>query len=343
MGNPKHPSSAPWEQSSPGRFRPEAPSKRRAGTKSTATPSPPVGGHSPTSRNRPPDRAHRPQHRQDEPSPVPHRGKLSMDSDAAPRSYTEADSQSFWSLPEVAPVAAPPISAETDAPELSGPAEEFDNATGWSFPAVPIPEDEELQPSLSLTDEERALPVLPSEAELFSGTGPELRPVSVPSAMVPGVTSPDGVAGGPSLPPPGPKRAQATVQARPSGPGSVEDLLSQGRELLAGGELAQALKLLRHAKRVAPNHRPISTWLDFAERRVLRDHLPNETPDSVTRLAQDRRRLFAHASDRERQLLGVIDGKRTLSVILNAGAADAVIPMLAMLSEFRSRGWITWA
>lgn len=329
LGTRKQPS-APWELSTPGRARPNAPAEMR-----------PIGTAqdkaTPRSGGRHPERDDRLARSQQDPAPPmdPTRpiqaNNLSIDEDATSGSYTRADAESFWSLPEVAAVTARPAQEAGDIPALSGPAEEFDDATGWNYPAAALPDG--LEPSLRLTDEERALPVLPSLDEIFSVTNPEMIPVSTPGA--------------PRVPDDGMTQTSAGPQSRPFAPGpapaDIETLLSQGRELLSSGDLAQAVKLLRRAKRMDPAHNQVITWLEFAERRLMREHLPNATPDSIPTPTQDRRKLLAQASVHERQVLGVLDGKRSLSVVLRAGTADAVVPMLKMLAAFESRRWITWA
>jgi hypothetical protein len=317
-------SKAPWDGSTPGSAAPH-PRGRPLG--SGATPSPRRQG-------RPAPSA--------PPEPAP--GKLSIDASASATAYSKEDAESFWSLPSVPAVRVPEAAPLEAMAPLSGPADEFDVSTGWTYEAVVLPDD--LQPELGLTAAERARPVLPSADEIFgvSAETPawavDSRPASKPAVSAPGARDlPEP--GHHRPPPPPPRAAPASSAAQPSV--DVEALLTRGRELLSSGDLEQAARLLRHARRAAPEHNSVATWLEFAERGLLREHLPSARPDSVPTLAQDPRALAAQATPLERQLIGSLATGRPLDALLAAGNDEAFVPMLKMLATFEARAWITWA
>ncbi|MCO4769524.1 MAG: hypothetical protein KDA24_05790 [Deltaproteobacteria bacterium] len=267
---------------------------------------------------------------------------LAIDAGASASEYTRQDSESYWSLPAIPAVPPGKVQPPSDSSSLSGAAEEFDVATGWNFPAVDLPAD--LAPKLDMTAAEREAPILPSTEEIFSSSGtwgsiPEEPPaparaigLEIPSAP----RRPAPPAPPPSAPPP---RAAHPAPAS-HGAVDVEQLLAKGRELLSAGELGTALKLLRHARRLDRANNSVATWLEFAERRLMREHLPDAKPESVPLLAQDRRHLMGQASGLEKQLVAAIDGKRTIAALLGAANSEAYVPMLKMLGAFVGRGWI---
>jgi|GEM_PF-2938824 len=265
------------------------------------------------------------------PEPAP-ASSLSIDPHASAAEYSTEEAASFWSLPSV-PALKPSTPAAGEAVALSGPAEEFDVATGWSFPALDF--DDELEPNLRLSAEERAEPILPSADELFSTT-PSTPEWSAP-APAPPAARPQ-----PSPRSPTPHRSAAPSAPVASAPVDVESLLTRGRELLSAGELQEATLLLRRARRAAPDHNSVATWLEFAERRLMREHIPAARADSVPTPTKNRRHLAAEATPVERQMLSAIDGLRNVGAILGAGTDEAFVPMLKMLAAFEARGWITW-
>lgn len=270
---------------------------------------------------------------------------LSLAPESSAENYTKEDAASFWSLPSIpaiTKVPEPPIRPPTDEDSLSGTGQDFDTSTGWTFAAVQEPED--LAPILDMSDAERSQPVLPSVDELFSGELPAVawsRPPTAPGAEVP-------------KPPPQHQRrtgphpgAAAPVtgshqRVAPAGV-NVEPLLTRARELLSSGEIPEALKLLGQARRKDPNNNSVATWLEFGQRRLLREYLPDASTDSVARLTAPRRDLAAQATGLEKQLLAALDGRRTLGRLLSASNDDAYVTMLQMLAAFTARGWVTWA
>jgi len=288
---------------------------------------------------------------------------LKLDPGASAESYSKEESRSFWSLPSIPAITTAPeptLRPLSDEDSLSGSGEEFDTATGWTFPAIEEPSD--LAVILDMPDDLRSQPVLPSVDELFSGELPSVawsRPPTAPGAKIP--TRPAGatttgrhrISGAPRTTGPHPRTTTGShppVAARTTGqhraaPGGadVDALLTRAREHLSSGEVATAMKLLGRARRQDPTNNSVATWLEFAQRRLLREHLPDVKPESVPTLTAPRNELAAKASGLEKQLIAAIDGKRTLGRLLAASNDDALETMLKMFAAFTTRGWIAWA
>ncbi len=337
--------SAPWEQDAPRRLWGQP-------TQSSPPSDPPTPSR-PTPHTRAAPRQAPPPARQAPPSPRVTSTGLALTPDASATSFSKEEAESFWALPSIEPLQG---RAPSDSESLSGPAEDFDDSTGWLFPAVDLPD---LEPRYDLTNEQRNAPILPSSEELFCGAVPALPAdvsttprtpagLHIPNAPpAPRSSSPPPLSTPPrsGSPPPPPRSSSPPPPPRNAAPlrspaGGVDELLARGRELLNGGDLGGAINLLRAAQRIDRGNNSVRTSLELAERHLLREHLPDATPASVPRLTQDPSHLMRQAQGNEKQVVGALDGHRTLGELLSKTNANAYVPMLRVLASFVNRGWV---
>lgn len=309
---------APWERSQPGRAVP----KRKA----------PAGAVPPL----PPDAKETPA----APDPA-----FSLAGDRVRADdFSKDEAKSFWSLPAM-PAAPPPQPtpgrvAPPEAP-LSGSGEDFDAATGWSFEAIQVPD--ELLPALS--EEEQSQPVLASADELFGEEAAATVPAWLPDeeGELPGdggVTAAPPAAAEPTAPPP-PRPVTARADAS-TGAELAKALLARGREMLSAGETERAMRVLLRARSVDRSNPGVATWLEFGERRLLKQHCGDAKPTSVPTLQHPVDILLGDASNAEAQVLGHLDGTLSVSEILAEVSDDAYATTLKVMGAMAKKGWLRW-
>ncbi len=119
---------------------------------------------------------------------------------------------------------------------------------------------------------------------------------------------------------------------------TVDDALSRGSELLEQGQAEDALSILEMGLRMEPSNAALRTWVDFAERKVLADILPEARSDRVLRLVPAEPPGFA--DPRDAKLAESVRSPRTFSALREehsvmsmrefAGRVSAMIAMRVM-------------
>lgn len=313
-------SRAPWELSQPGRAVPRRPA--------------PSGAVPPL----PPDTPKAP-----EPPEAPDSTFSLAGDKLRADDFSKDEAKSFWSLPAMPAAAQPrPTPAQAAPPEapLSGSGEDFDAATGWSFESIQVPD--ELLPSLS--EEEQSQPILASADELFGEEAAAAVPAWLPDEEgdLPGdggVTAAPAAAAEKSAPPPRPVTARADAS---TGAELAKALLARGREMLSSGETERAMRVLLRARSVDGSNPGVATWLEFGERRLLKQHCGDAKPTSIPTLEHPVDILLGDASNAEAQVLGHLDGTHTVSEILAEVSDDAYATTLKVMGAMAKKGWLRW-
>ncbi|GEM_PF-2614453 len=250
------------------------------------------------------------------------------------------NSDSFWGEPEDAAAEAPHLATERRADRSYEPPR-FEGQSAFDMPAVaPEPSGSEFLGAAGTFDMDVGF-THDSVADMGLSTWGE-------SESPLGLASDDSIGGLASHDPFAPARSSAaSSEARREEPRghdmsypdiptlTVDDALSRGSELLEAGQAEDALAILEMGLRMEPRNAALKTWVDFAERKVLADILPEARGDRVLRLVPPT--VPAFADPRDAKLAEAMATPRTFAVVRSmhsgmsmrefAGRLDVMISM----------------
>jgi hypothetical protein len=130
--------------------------------------------------------------------------------------------------------------------------------------------------------------------------------------------------------PPPPRRTATTI-------------LEVVKEQLDAGALDDAVRNLEEARQLAPEDPLVSTWFDYAERRLMAKHCPGASLDSVPSLTHPAAKLLQVTRDEQQRLIGLIDGRTSLAKVRARTGDIDTLALWRALGKLTSRGWVRLA
>jgi hypothetical protein len=128
----------------------------------------------------------------------------------------------------------------------------------------------------------------------------------------------------------------------PDLPGDPDGALALGRSLLNDDRIEDGVGILEQATRAHPSDTRISTWFEYAERRLAGKLCPDARVDRVPYLVHASQDILPVSGPEQQQVIVQVDGRRSLLSIRRALPHLPAQAFWKAVARLRQRDWIRW-